>query len=212
MGKEDILWTIGMILCSPFIALYYIVRWAWQLTPWQIWKCIKCNREMHRLEEALNFRYDPYYYKNSARKKSYLDDLREKQRSNYKAPDIIIATLEEAAGEAALFFDGSCEVLLLLHKDSYDMADYVKTGVQPLLFRGKPWTAKAYFDFIQGIWRSSWDLTGQLSTLQECGNYEDYYVAFVPGEHQVSEVEAGTDEQLNEFIANFKRKYKKENG
>ena len=174
MGKEDILWTIGMILCSPFIALYYIVKWAWQLTPWQIWKWIKRNREVHRLEETLNF--------------------------------------EEAAGETLSFFDGSCSVLLLVHKDSYDMADYVKTGVQPLLFRGKPWTAKAYFDFIQGIWRSSWDLTGQLSTLQECGNYEDYYVAFVPGEHQVSEVEAGTDEQLNEFIADFKRKYKKENG
>ena len=31
-------------------------------------------------------------------------------------------------------------------------------------------------------------------------------------EFQFSEVKAGTDKQLNEFIANFKRKYKKENG
>ena len=101
MDKEDFLWIIGLILCSPFIALYYIVKWLYQLTPWQIWKWIKRNREIHRLEEALNFRYDPYYYKNSER--SYLDDLREKQRSNYKAPDIIVATLEEAAGKTLTF-------------------------------------------------------------------------------------------------------------
>lgn len=209
MDKEDFLWIIGLILCSPFIALYYIVKWLYQLTPWQIWKWIKRNREIHRLEEALNFRYDPYYYKNSER--SYLDDLREKQRSNYKAPDIIVATLEEAAGKTLTFFDGSCSVLLLVHKDSYDMADYVKTGVQPILFSGDPWTAKAYFDSLHDMWRHSCDLVGRLSTLTECGNYEDYYVAFVPGEHQVSEVEAGTDERLNEFIEDFKRKYKKGN-
>ena len=208
MDKEDFLWIIGLILCSPFIALYYIVKWLYQLTPWQIWKWIKRNREIHRLEEALNFRYDPYYYKNSER--SYLDDLREKQRSNYKAPDIIVATLEEAAGKTLTFFDGSCSVLLLVHKDSYDMADYVKTGVQPILFSGDPWTAKAYFDSLHDMWRHSCDLVGRLSTLTECGNYEDYYVAFVPGEHQVSEVEAGTDERLNEFIEDFKRRYKKQ--
>ena len=31
-------------------------------------------------------------------------------------------------------------------------------------------------------------------------------------EFQFSEVEAGTDKRLNEFIEDFKRKYKKENG
>ena len=51
-----------------------------------------------------------------------------------------------------------------------------------------------------------------LSTLQKCGYHEDYYVAFALDEFQFSEVKAGTDKQLNEFIANFKRKYKKENG
>lgn len=208
MDKEDFLWIIGLILYSPFIALYYIVKWLYQLTPWRIWKWIKRKREIHRLEEALNFRYDPYYYKNSER--SYLDDLREKQRSNYKAPDIIVATLEEAAGKTLTFFDGSCSVLLLVHKDSYDMADYVKTGVQPILFSGDPWTAKAYFDSLHDMWRHSCDLVGRLSTLTECGNYEDYYVAFVPGEHQVFEVKTGTDEQLNEFIEDFKRRYKKQ--
>ena len=56
------------------------------------------------------------------------------------------------------------------------------------------------------------DMESLLSTLQECGYHEDYYVAFALDEFQFSEVKAGTDKQLNEFIANFKRKYKKENG
>ena len=160
---EFVALVAGFILCSPFIALYYIVKWLYQLTPWQIWKWIKRNREIHRL-----------YYKSPKRGTSYLDDLREKLRSNYKAPDMIVATLEEAGGIAAPSFDGSCYVLLLIHKDSYDMADYVKTGVQPILFSGDPWTAKAYFD------------------------------------SQVFEVKTGTDEQLNEFIEDFKRRYKKQ--
>ena len=37
------------------------------------------------------------------------------------------------------------------------------------------------------------------------------YVYAVPGNFQYSEVEAGTDERLNEFIEDFKRKYKKGN-
>ena len=36
-----------------------------------------------------------------------------------------------------------------------------------------------------------------LSTLQECGYHEDYYVAFALNEFQFSNVEAGMDEQLN---------------
>ena len=49
----------------------------------------------------------------------------------------------------------------------------------------------------------------RLYTLTECGNYDNYFIVQVPGEFQFSEVEAGTDEQLNEFIEDFKRKYKK---
>lgn len=49
----------------------------------------------------------------------------------------------------------------------------------------------------------------RLYTLTECGRYEDYFIVQVPGEFQFPDVEAGTDEQLNEFIADFKRKYKK---
>lgn len=49
----------------------------------------------------------------------------------------------------------------------------------------------------------------RLYTLAECGRYEDYRVVQVPGEYLFADVEAGTDERLNEFIADFKRKYKK---
>lgn len=49
----------------------------------------------------------------------------------------------------------------------------------------------------------------RLYTLAECGRYEDYFIVQVPGEFQFSEVESGTDERLNEFITDFKRKYKK---
>lgn len=49
----------------------------------------------------------------------------------------------------------------------------------------------------------------RLYTLTECGRYEDYRIVQVPGEYRFVDVEAGTDEQLNELIADFKRKYKK---
>lgn len=49
----------------------------------------------------------------------------------------------------------------------------------------------------------------RLYTLTECGNYDNYFIVQVPGEFQFSDVEVGTDERLNKFIADFKRKYKK---
>ena len=49
----------------------------------------------------------------------------------------------------------------------------------------------------------------RLYTLTKCGNYDNYFIVQVPGEFQFSEVEAGTDAQLNEFIEDFKRKYNK---
>lgn len=49
----------------------------------------------------------------------------------------------------------------------------------------------------------------RLYTLAECGNYDNYFIVQIPGEFQFSDVEAGTDERLNKFIADFKRKYKK---
>lgn len=49
----------------------------------------------------------------------------------------------------------------------------------------------------------------RLYTLTECGNYDNYFIVQVPGEFQFSDVEAGTDEGLNEFIENFNKKYKK---
>ena len=49
----------------------------------------------------------------------------------------------------------------------------------------------------------------RLYTLTECGDYDNYSIVQMPGEFQFSEVEAGTDERLNVFIEDFKRKYKK---
>lgn len=49
----------------------------------------------------------------------------------------------------------------------------------------------------------------RLYTLTECGHYEDYRIVQVPGEYRFEDVEAGTDERLNEFIEDFKRRYKK---
>ena len=50
----------------------------------------------------------------------------------------------------------------------------------------------------------------RLYTLTECGDYDNYSIVQMPGEFQFSEVEAGTDERLNVFIEDFKRKYKKD--
>lgn len=49
----------------------------------------------------------------------------------------------------------------------------------------------------------------RLYTLSECGNYDNYFIVQVPGEFSFAEVEAGIDERLNGFIADFQRKYKK---
>ena len=121
-----------------------------------------------------------------------------------------------------------CYVVLLIHKDRYrvpedalirhketvhseELGDFAFTDSAKFYFTHFS-SYMNYFTFhpsqmtepVKSYFR-------RLYTLMECGNHDDYFIVQVPGEFQFPEVEAGTDEQLNEFIANFKRKYKKGN-
>ena len=120
-----------------------------------------------------------------------------------------------------------CYVVLLIHKDYYHVPEdalirhketidgkYIGT----FSFNN---SASVYFGYFSGYMNHFAFHPSQMTepvrsyfrclyTLMECGNYDNYFIVQVPDEFQFSEVEAGTDERLNEFIADFKRKYKKD--
>ena len=127
--------------------------------------------------------------------------------------------IEETKGGicAPMFSYGDCRVLLLLHKDCYNVQDCAPVGKYSLEYvrmnveePGELPRADRYVKATYSRMRHINDYAVRLRTLSECGSYQDYYVHAVPGKFQFSKVEAGTDERLNEYIEEFKRKYKKE--
>ena len=223
IDKEDlILGAIvgGLVVCSPFITIYHAGKWIYSKTPKGIKerkaeekKREEMNREIHELEKQLGLaerddiymNYDPLYIGNEHRgREGYLADLKKKVASGYKSPDLILMIEETKCGICAPMFGyGNCLVLLLLHKDCYDVEE---PGKLPKADR----YVKVTYSRMRRM-RHIIDYAVRLQTLSECGNYQDYYVYAVPGKFQYSEVKAGTDERLNEFIEDFKRRYKKGN-
>lgn len=223
----------GLVICSPFIAIYHAGKWIYSKTPKGIKerkaeekKREKMNREIRELEKQLGLaerddsymNYDPLYIGNKRRgREGYWADLKEKVASGYKSPDLILMIKETKCGMCAPRFGyGDCRVLLLLHKDCYNVQERAPVEKYPLectrinveepgkLLRADRYV-KATYDRMSHII----GYAVRLQTLSECGNYQDYYVHGVSGNFQYSEVKTGTDEQLNEFIEDFKRKYKK---
>ena len=237
IDKNDLIFGAivgGLVICSPFIAIYHAGKWIYSKTPKGIKerkaeekKREKMNREIHELEKQLGLaerddsymNYDPLYIGNKHRgREGYLADLKKKVASGYKSLDLILMIKETKGGICAPRFGyGDCRVLLLLHKDCYNIQDcapaekysleYIRINVEE---QGELPRADRYVEATYSRMRHIVDYAVRLQTLSECGNYQDYYVYAVPGKFQFSEVEAGTDGQLNEFIADFKRKYKKE--
>ena len=240
IDKEDLVFGAivgGLVICSPFIAIYHAGKWIYGKTPKGIKerkaeekKREKMNREIHELEKQLGLaerddsymNYDPLYIGNEHRgREGYLADLKKKVASGYKSPDLILM-IEEAKGGicAPMFGYGDCRVLLLLHKDCYNVQERASVEKDPLecvriniegpgeLPRADCYV-EATYSRIRRM-RHTINYAVRLQTLSECGNYQDYYVYAVPGNFQSSEVEAGTDERLNEYIEEFKRKYKNE--
>lgn len=239
IDKDDLIFGAivgGLVICSPFIAMYHAGKWIYSKTPKGIKerkaeeeKREKMNREIHELEKQLGLaerddsymNYDPLYIGNEHRgREGYLADLKKKVASGYKSPDLILMIEETKSGICAPMFGyGECRVLLLLHKDCYNVQDCAPVEKYSLEYVGRMNVeesgelpgADCYVKATYSNMRHTHDYAVRLQTLSECGNYQDYYVYAVPGNFQYSEVKMGTDKQLNEFIEDFKRKYKKEN-
>ena len=220
IDKDDLLLggiVGGLVICSPFIAMYHIGKWIYSKTPKKIKeqkaeekKREEMNREIHELEKQLGLaerddsymHYDPLYMGNEQRgREGYWADLKE-VKSGLCAPR---------------FGYGDCQVLLLLHKDCYDILGCapVESGTLEHLFNGSEGPGKLpradrYVKASYEMMTFSNDYAVRLQTLSECGNYQDYYVYAVPGNFQFSDVETGMDERLKKFIADFQRKYKKQ--
>lgn len=237
IDKDDLLFGAiigGLVLCSPFIAMYHIGKWIYSKTPKKIKeqkaeekKREEMNREIHELEKQLGLaergdsymHYDPLYMGNEQRgREGYWADLKKKVASGYKSPDLIWMIKETKGGICAPRFGyGDCQVLLLLHKDCYDILgcvpiergslEHIGNGSEG---SGKLPRADRYVKAAYEMMTFSNDYAVRLQTLSECGNYQDYYVYAVPGNFQFSDVETGMDERLKKFIADFQRKYKKQ--
>ena len=158
IDKDDLLFGAiigGLVICSPFIAMYHIGKWIYSKTPQKIKeqkaeekKREEMNREIHELEKQLGLaerddsymHYDPLYMGNEQRgREGYWADLKKKVASGYKSPDLIWMIKEVKSGLCAPRFGyGDCQVLLLLHKDCYDILGCapVESGTLEHLFNG----------------------------------------------------------------------------
>lgn len=167
--------------------------------------------------------YDPLYYE-----KLYWEQ-REKRivcgqpwNGDWVDPMLDYDEVEETDS----FVDKKCYVTLLVRESRYDMPenplirhrDAVKDeyiGLQALQSEARQYVygIERYMEFFafhpSQMTEPHESYFRRLYTLTECGRYEDYRVVQVPGEFQFSDVEVGTDERLNKFIADFKRRYKK---
>lgn len=235
IDKDDLLFGAiigGLVLCSPFIAMYHIGKWIYSKTPKKIKeqkaeekKREEMNREIHELEKQLGLaeradsytNYDPLYIGNTQEgREGYWSDLKKKAASGYKSPDLIWMIKEVKSGLCAPRFGyGDCQVLLLLHKDCYDILGCapVESGTLEHLFNGSEGPGKLpradrYVKAAYEMMSFSNDYAVRLQTLSECGNYQDYYVYAVPGNFQFSDVETGMDKRLKKFIADFQRNKK----
>ena len=223
----------GLVICSPFIGLYHAGKWMYGMTPKEIKerkakerKLEEMNRGIHELEKRLGLgeradsytNYDPLYIGNKQEgREGYWSDLKKKAASGYKSPDLIWMIKEVKSGLCAPQFDyGDCQVLLLLHKDYYDILSCVPVERGPLEHiwngsegPGKLPRADCYVKASYEMMTFSNDYAVRLQTLSECGNYQDYYVYSVPGEFDYQGLLQGKCDELDKFLEDFNKKYKK---
>ena len=231
IDKDDLLFGAiigGLVICSPFIAMYHIGKWIYSKTPKKIKeqkaeekKREEMNREIHELEKQLGLgeradsytNYDPLYIGNKQEgREGYWSDLKKKAASGYKSPDLIWMIKEVKSGICAPRFGyGDCQVLLLLHKDYYDILGCVPVERGPLEYiwngsdgPGKLPRADCYVKASYEMMTFSNDYAVRLQTLSECGNYRDYYV----GTFDYQCLIQGKCEDLKTFVEDFDKMYK----
>lgn len=201
---------VGAVVCSPFIGIYYGMKWIYQIP-----KQKRIRKEIKELESQLGlvgrltrtFDYDPYYYKRNSSRKEYLESLKKKVSENYQSPDIIFAIQETKTGMLAdlMEYSGKCQVLMLANKNFYDTPLLIaETIMSPYLKN-----ADEYFKYFYKLMEHAQGIEGRLRTLSECGKYEDYFVVEIPGEFEYREVGMG-NETIKQFVEDFKKKYRKQ--
>ena len=183
--------------------------------------------------------YDPKYYEDQYKDKKpweFVDEYWDGDRRILYRPKSLSTKTSHAHKKGQLgsarrgskasvpVFD-DCYVVLLVRKDDYQVPEDAlirHKGAIPGEYGNFSFSdsASAYFNNFKSYMNYFAFYPSQMTepvksyfrrlyTLTECGNYDDYFIVQVPSEFQFSEVGAGTDEQLNEFIEDFKRKYKK---
>ena len=81
----------GLIICSPFLGVYYGAKWIYSHTPQKVKEKKERDLKIHELEEKLGLigrdnkalYYDPHYYRNrNENRNDYLVDLKRKVDCN----------------------------------------------------------------------------------------------------------------------------------
>ena len=190
----------GLIICSPFLGVYYGAKWIYNHNPQKVKEKKKRDLKIRELEEKLGLigrdnkalYYDPHYYRNrNENRNDYLVDLKRKVDCNYNSPDIITVIVESTFGYSSFDEDSECSTLIMVHEDYYNVP------------QKKNWRADIYFSF--NVLSSTFNI---LSTLSECGKYSNYYVISIPGKYQHKEVICGTG-KFAKVINDFKKVNKK---
>ena len=134
----------GLIICSPFLGVYYGAKWIYNHTPQKAKEKKERDLKIHELEEKLGLTgrdnkalyYDPHYYRNRNKNRNdYLIDLKRKVDCNYNSPDIITVIVESTFDSSIFDEDSECSTLIMVHKDYYNVS------------QKKNWRADIYFSF-----------------------------------------------------------------
>lgn len=216
--KTDLyLWTFvaAGILLSPFILIYNVSQKLYDMTPARAKKIRKTQHEteeqekewetkIKELEKELGlenrspqtFHYDPHYYKNhNGNRYGYLKELIRKKNENYKDPETII--LIKGTKICSQIFQNDCKVkvFVMLRKDRF----YSPKDTQQADIDINRFTSMNISEFYNTV-----------TTLSECGNYENYYITQIPGTFRYTGNGIISDiDQINKYIDILKQEYLK---
>lgn len=208
-NKEELLIAGILIILSPFIIAYEILKGAYNCLPHKILERKRINEEIKELEEKLgkssdeknkNMNFDEYYFgghKNSSRKE-YLEVLRQKIRENYKAPDIIIAAEHFNSQPISISFNDKLIFNVYLVVKSSILKD-------PECYEN----AKKYMSFAKKVVYSCFDNQWFFYTISgECPDYSKYSIVKTNIELKFKDIK--DSEEVKKYIKEFREQNIKE--
>lgn len=216
--KPDLyLWTFvaAGILLSPFILIYNVSKKLYDMTPARAKKIRKIQQETKEQEKEWEtkikefekelglenrspqtFHYDPYYYKNhNGNRYGYLKELIRKKNEDYKDPETAILIKETKIGCQIFLNDCIVKVYVMLRKDRF----YSPKDAQQADIAINRFTSRTISEFYNTV-----------TTLSECGNYENYYISQIPGTFRYTGNGIISDiDKINKYIDILKQEYLK---